>query len=342
MKKYILPLLYPLSLLYRTIIALRNLFFDLGIFSQNRVEAIVISVGNLSVGGTGKTPLVLYLIDMLSTSNKKIAVVTRGYGRSSSSPKLFLPSDKISDWLESGDEPFLLKNRVKDLTISIDSNKFLGATEAVKKGNSDLIIIDDGFQHRSLIRDLDIVIISDSKNLDERLLIPAGRLREPVNSLKRADIVVFMGSETESREIKKQIKNEAVLCGGLKEPELLIKADTKEELSFSELKDKNITAFCGIGNPEGFRFTLNSFDPAQVDLLKFSDHHIYSQADFTEIKKKFLSSNSDFLITTEKDVLKLPSNFLTEIDVYILRIAFRLGWGKSDFDKKMDTILRSE
>lgn len=341
MRKFLLPLLYPLSLLYRTFIALRNLFFDLGVFSRNRVDAIVISVGNLSVGGTGKTPLVLYLIDVLSAFEKNIAVITRGYGRSSSSPKLYLPSEKINHWLESGDEPFLLKNRVENLVISIDSKRFRGAAEAIKKGKSDLIILDDGFQHRSLKRDLDIVIVDNSKKLEERLLIPAGRLREPLKSLKRADIVVFMGSEEDSHGIKGYLKDETVLCGGLKEPELLIRADSNEAVSFSELKDKKITAFCGIGNPEGFRSTLNSFNPALLELLKFPDHHIYMQTDFNSISKRFLSSNSDFLITTEKDAFKLPPNFLSEIDVYILRITFKLGWGKSEFDKKINEIFRS-
>ena len=342
MTEFLLPILYPLSLLYRTLIALRNLFFDLGVFSQNRVDATVISVGNLSVGGTGKTPLVLYLIDMISAYRKNIAVVSRGYGQSSNSPKLYLPYEKISDWLESGDEPFLLKNRVENLTISIDPNKIRGAAEAVEKAKSELIILDDGFQHRTLKRDLDIVIVNDSKKLEERLLLPAGRLREPLKSLKRADIVVFMGSEADSAGIQKYLNSESILCGGVKEPDLLINLNSDEELELSELSGKKLTAFCGIGNPDGFLSTLNSFEPSQVELLKFPDHHIYTERDFTEIKNKFISSNSDFLITTEKDAFKLPQNFFTEIDVYLLRISFKLGWGKSEFEKTINELFQSK
>ena len=342
MKTVLLLILYPLSLLYRIVIALRNLFFDLGIFSQNRVDATVISVGNLSVGGTGKTPFVLYLIDLLSSSEKKIAVLTRGYGRSSSSPIFCLPSEELSDWKDSGDEPFLLKKRVENLTISVDSKRIRGAAEAIEKAGSELILLDDGFQHRAINRDLDIVIIEDPKSFENRSVIPAGRLREPLNSLKRADIVVFMGSETDSAGIRKYLSSETVLCGGLKEPDALFKVNSDEELDLSELSGKKLTAFCGIGNPDGFRSTLNSFNPALLELLEFPDHHNYTLSDLEKIRKSYVSSNSDFLITTEKDGFKLPSDFFSDIDLNILRIAFKIMWNKDKFDKKISEIIRSE
>ena len=342
MKTVLLPILYPLSLLYRTVIALRNLFVDLGIFSQNRVDATVISVGNLSVGGTGKTPLILYLIDLLSLSEKKIAVLTRGYGRSSSSPLLYLPSEKIGDWLESGDEPFLLKKRVENLTVSVDSKRIRGAAEAIEKAGSELILLDDGFQHRTIKRDLNIVIVEDPVNFKNRLLIPAGRLREPLNSLGRADIVVFMGSETDSAAVHKYLSSETILCGGLKELDSLFKMNSDEVLDLSELSGKKLTAFCGIGNPDGFRSTLNSFNPALLELLEFPDHHNYTLSDLEKIRKSYVSSNSDFLITTEKDGFKLPSDFFSDIDLNILRIAFKIMWNKDKFDKKISEIIRSE
>lgn len=342
MSKFLLPILYPLSILYGTLIALRNLFYDLGVFTQSRVDAIVISVGNLSVGGTGKTPLVLQLIDLISPFKKNIAVVSRGYGRNSRSPKLYLPFEKIDDWRESGDEPFLLKNRVEELTISIDSDKFRGAAEAVEKGKSELIILDDGFQHRSIRRDLDIVLIEEPNEIKNRLLLPAGRLREPLKSLKRADIVVFMGSEADSAGILKYLNSTALLCGGTKEPAMLIKLNSDEELELSELNGKKLIAFCAVGNPDGFRSTLLSFAPSEVELLDFPDHHVYSEGDLTEIKNKFLSSDSDFLITTEKDALKLPPNVFAEINVYFLTIAFKLTWGKSEFDKTINELVQPE
>ena len=342
MRKFLLPITYPLSLIYRTLIALRNLFYDLALFTQNRVDAKVISVGNLSVGGTGKTPLILYLVNLLSLTEKKISVVTRGYGRSSSSPILYLPSEEIDDWLNSGDEPFLLKKRFKDLTISVDGKRVRGALSAIEKGKSELILLDDGFQHRSITRDLDIVIIEEPKKFKNRFLIPAGRLREPLKSLKRADIIVSMGSETDSAGIRKYLNSESILCGGVKEPDLLVKLNSDEELDLSKLNGKKLTAFCGIGDPEGFRSTLNSFEPAALELLKFSDHHIYSKADLNKITERFLSSDSDILVTTEKDALKLPSNFFSEIVVYLLRISFKIRWGREKFNKRVNELLLSE
>lgn len=300
----------------------------------------MISVGNLSVGGTGKTPLVLHLIDKISPLKKNIAVVSRGYGRNSSSPKLYLPFEKINDWRESGDEPFLLKDRVEELTISIDSKKIRGAAEAVEKGKSELIILDDGFQHRSIKRDLDIVLVEEPDALNNRFLIPAGRLREPLRSLKRADIVVFMGSEADSAGILNCLNSTAVLCGGSKEPDMLIKLNSDEELEISELNGKKLTAFCGIGNPDTFRSTLNSLEPSEMELLKFSDHHIYSETDLAEIKNNFQSSDSDYLVTTEKDAFKLPSYFFADIDVYLLRITFKFTWSESEFDTAIKELLQ--
>lgn len=338
MRKILFPILYPLSLLFRTAVALRNLFFDLDIFSQTKVDAKVISVGNLSVGGTGKTPLILYLTELPSLTEKKIAVVTRGYGRSSNSAKLYLPSDTISNWQDSGDEPFLLKKRDYNLTISVDSDRVQGALKAIEMGNSELLLLDDGFQHRAIKRDLDIVIIEEPKNYLNRFLLPAGRLREPLNSLKRADIVVFMGSEKDSAFINEYLNPAALLCGGEKEPHSLVKLNSNEELNLSELTGKKLTAFCGLGNPDGFLSTLSSFDPSFVELLKYPDHHIYSEKDLAKIKNDFLSSDSDYLITTGKDALKLPSNFLTGIDVYELRITFSISWGKAEFDKMLNEL----
>jgi len=284
----------------------------------------------------------LQLIDLISPSKKNIAVVSRGYGRNSSSPKLYLPFEKINNWRESGDEPFLMRNRVEELTISVDSNKFRGAAEAVEKGNSELIILDDGFQHRSIRRDLDIVLIEEPNDINNRLLIPAGRLREPLRSLQRADIVVFMGSEAASSGILKFLNSSAVLCGGSKEPDMLIKLNSDEEIELSELSGKKLTAFCAVGNPDGFRSTLNSLEPSEVELLDFPDHHVYAATDLIEIKNKFLSSNSDFLITTEKDAFKLLSNVFAEIDVYLLRISFKLGWGKAKFDTAISELIQPE
>ena len=151
-----------------------------------------------------------------------------------------------------------------------------------------------------------------------------------------------MGSETDSAAVHKYLNSETVLCGGLKEPDALFKLNSHKKLDLSELSGKKLTAFCGIGNPDGFRSTLNSFNPALLELLEFPDHHNYTLSDLEKIRNNYISSNSNFLITTEKDSFKLPSDFFSEIDLYFLRIAFKITWGKDKFDKKVNEVILSE
>lgn len=300
----------------------------------------MISVGNLSTGGTGKTPLVLSLIESLSSRGKIPAVLSRGYGRAGSGPKFYGPSTSISDWRESGDEPFLIKKRIGEVTLVIDSVRYRGAMAAVDNGRAEIIILDDGFQHRGIHRNLDIVIVDTNEKLKNRLL-PIGRLREPLNSLRRADVVVVMGEEAEAKSFRKYLRKDAVLCGGLKEADKMINMQTGEEIGFSRLKGAGITAFCGIGNPESFRDLLTSLQPKNVSFLSFPDHHAYTTSDIDRIRSQHATSNSQFLLTTEKDSIKLPSNFLVETDVYYLRIKFSLTWGKESFDTLLNNLLLS-
>ena len=285
--------------------------------------------------------MVLSLVEALSSHGKKPAVLSRGYGRAGSDPKFYGPSTSISDWRESGDEPFLVKNRIREVTLVIDSVRYRGASAAVDEGRSEIIILDDGFQHRGIHRNLDIVIVDTNEKLKNRLLLPIGRLREPFNSIRRADVVVVMGEETEAKSFRKYLRKDAVLCGGLKEADKIINIQTDEEIDFSRLKGAGITAFCGIGNPDGFRDLLRSFQPDNLSFLPFPDHHTYTASDFDKIKSQHAAANSQFLLTTEKDSIKLPSNFIEQTNVYFLRINFSLTWGKESYDTLLNSLLLS-
>ena len=153
--------------------------------------------------------------------------------------------------------------------------------------------------------------------------------------------MVVMGEETDAKSFRKYLRKDAVLCGGLKEADKIINIQTGEEIDFSRLEGTGITAFCGIGNPEGFRNLLNSFQPKNLSFLPFPDHHAYTSSDFDRIKSQHAASNSQLLLTTEKDSIKLPSNFLDETDVYFLRIKFILTWGKESFETLLNDLLLS-
>lgn len=328
-------LLFPITFLYRFLIFIRNVLYDTGLIPALKAGCPVISVGNLSVGGTGKTPFVIWLAEQYSSDNRNVGVLTRGYGRDNNNPQTYIPSDKINDWRESGDEPFLIHNRLGNVTLAVDANRLRGASAAIDKGNCDLLILDDGFQHRKIHRDIDIVLFDRSDNPERNLLIPSGRLREPMNSLRRADVLIYSGDEEDSARLSKYLNDSCIICGGEKKPDSLVNVQSGNEIEFSSLNETNITAFCGIGNPEGFRATLRSAGPANIDFLFFSDHHIYQDPDLANIRNRYLTSKSEFLITTEKDSFKIPQNFYEELSVYFLRIKFDVTWGK----KKLNSLL---
>ena len=307
----------------------------MGMFPAKKAGCPVVSVGNISVGGTGKTPFVIWLAEQYSSKNRNVGVLTRGYGRQNKNPQTYIPSDKINDWRESGDEPFLIHNRLGNITLAVDADRLRGASAAIDKGNCDLLILDDGFQHRNIHRDIDIVLFDYSDKLQENLLIPSGRLREPISSLRRADVLIYSGDEKDSARLYKYLNDSCIICGGEKNPDWLVNIQSANEIEFSTLKDSKISAFCGIGNAEGFRATLNIAGPTNIDFHSFSDHHLYQDSDLLKIRNQYLSSNSKFLITTEKDSFKLPQNFCEELSVYFLRLKYDVTWGK----KKLISLL---
>ena len=323
-------LLFPISILFRVLISIRNLSYDIGIFRTKKVGCPVISVGNISVGGTGKTPFVIWLAEYFSSADRDIGILTRGYGRHNKNPQTYIPSDNIPDWRDSGDEPFLIHNRLENVTLAVDANRISGAAAAIDKGKCDLFVLDDGFQHRKIHRDLDIVLLDDSKKLEDRLLIPSGRLREPLSSLGRADVMIYSGEEDDSVRFDKYLKDSCIVCGGEKTADSLVHIQSGNEIEFSSMKNSNISAFCGIGNPEGFLSILESTEPKTLTFLPFSDHHLYQDSDLSNIQTHYFSSKSEFLVTTEKDSFKLPQNFYEELNVYFLRINYVITWGKEE------------
>jgi len=321
-------LLFPISILYRILIFIRNLFYERAVFPVKKVACPVISVGNISMGGTGKTPFVIWLAEHFSSEDRNVGILTRGYGRKSSDPLTYNPSATITDWRDSGDEPYLMHNRLENVTLAVDANRIRGATAVIEKENCDLLILDDGFQHRKIHRDLDIVLLDDGKKLKDRLLIPSGRLREPLSSLNRADVLIYSGEEVDSIRFNKFIKASCIICGGNKTVDSLVHIQSGNEIEISSLKDANISAFCGIGNPEDFRLILESAEPSNLVFLPFSDHHLYQDSDLSKIKLLYFSSKSKFLVTTEKDSIKLPQNFYEELNVYFMRINYEITWEK--------------
>ena len=290
-------LLTIISAGYIVIINLRNFLYSRKLLKTHKVNAVVISIGNITTGGTGKTPLVIWLCDFLRENNIEPAVLTRGYKTGKK---------------ESGiDEPAVILQNCPKIKVIVNPNRATGARLAIEKFGSKVLILDDGFQHRRLARDIDIVTIDATEPFGFGKILPAGLLREPVSSLKRADAVVLtrcnLTGQQKLEEIETQlrkIKGNFIIAKTIHKPISLVFGDGKEKPS-EYLAGKRIFAFCGIGNPESFFKTAENIGAKITGKETFDDHHIYSQEDIERICKRASDSKAELIITTEKDWTKI-------------------------------------
>ncbi len=342
-------ILSPLVLLFAFIVKTRNYFFDKNIFKSKKVNAIVISIGNITVGGSGKTPMVLLIGEMLKKLKKKAAVLSRGYGRQSSGYIFVGNGNEIFSSVEkSGDEIILVSNELK-IPSAVCENRVKGAINLIKDSNIDVIILDDAFQHRWIYRDLDIVLIDQrflmNKNFIEQKLLPLGVMREPFNSLKRADAIVINRKFSEKNEIPhnllKFFSNKNVFHGYYVTKGIY---DVKSHKFFevNEFIGQKSLVVCGIAKPFSF---LNILEKNGIDIsnkLIYPDHANYTIAEIQEIRKSFYDTNSHSVLTTQKDAVKLTnfSKELDDIDIYYLKIELKIEEQKDFENLIMKKILK--
>ena len=326
-------LLYPLTPVYLLVIKLRNLFFDKNIFKSKKVNAKVISVGNITVGGSGKTPLVIYLAGLLKNSNRKVGVLSRGYGRKSSGYKLVSDGQTILTTVrESGDEIYHTVLECK-VPAAVSEDRVIGAVRLIEETGIDTIVLDDAFQHRWIKRDLDLVVIEQrfltGSNFFVNNLLPTGNLREPYAGLQRADAIVINRKFSEQMEIPadrkkyfegKKIFNARYSAIGFVD---IIKT---EEYSLEEFDGQKSLVVSGIANHVSFLNVLLQTNVDTSNKMIFKDHKDYTLKEVQQIRKEFYASNSHSVVTTEKDAVKLM-NFakeLDDMDIFYLKIKLEI------------------
>jgi tetraacyldisaccharide 4'-kinase len=272
----------PLTGLYGAVTSLRNTLFDRGVLSSRRLEQPVVSVGNLSVGGSGKTPFVIALGELLKARDIRFDVLSRGYGRKTRGVLVVEGDGKASDF---GDEPLLIARRL-GVPVVVGESRYEAGRVAERKFQSQLHILDDGFQHRSLARDFDIVMVTERDVFDK--LLPSGRLREPLPSLARADAIVLpRGLPLESRMLARKlfwrIERELLLTNPPSRP----------------------VVFCGIARPEQFFTQVRAAGITPAAEIIFRDHHAYDLDDIQALIRASRDSQADGFLTTEKDAINL-------------------------------------
>jgi len=300
---------------YQFVIVLRNFLYSRGWLKIQHVNAMVISVGNITTGGTGKTPLVIWLYKFLQQKNIHCAILTRGYKtRRASCVMRRAKNERNTQYTTHNtiDEPAIIIKSCPRASVIINPDRVAGANEAVNRFGAKVLIMDDGFQHRRLARELDIVTIDATRPFGYGKLLPAGLLREPADSLKRADAVIITRcdkvSESGLNEIEKtlQIINPDMIIASSIHSPICAKTIDNTEISIEELKDKKVFAFCGIGNPDAFLNTIKGLGANPVGAEVYDDHYHYTNKDISDICREAMDLKADLILTTQKDFNRLP------------------------------------
>jgi tetraacyldisaccharide 4'-kinase len=305
-------LLWPLSLIYGLVVRARAGFYARGWLAAKRLKGVVISVGNLTVGGTGKTPMVIWLAEKVWADGKRVAILSRGYHGARG----------------TSDEVELMKARLgQRVAFGVGADRFVEGSRIELQQAVDIFLLDDGFQRLSLARDADVVLVDASRPLYNEILLPAGRMREPISALVRADIVIFT-----------RVDPEEPLPGTIREfPELPIFSGTVRLLEYcriggadqsSVLEEKKppepVFVFCGIGNPEAFFADVERWGIKVSGRTAFRDHHAYGERDLQRLQDAAERAGATALLTTEKDAQNLRGLRAISLPIYFCRIAMDL------------------
>ena len=327
-----------LSAIYGAAVRRRNRAFDSGRWPAARVGVPVVSVGNITAGGTGKTPVVAFLAARLLVRGVRVAVVSRGYRRKT--PGTVVVSDgrgRIVTAREGGDEPVMLARRLPDLVVIADERRVRGCALAVETFGADIILLDDGFQHRALFRDMDVVVVDASEALEDARLLPAGRLREPLDGLRRAHAVLLSKclSDTDVGALRAVLARHggAPVFATRFVARALRRMGHDADLACDTLHRLRAGAFCGIGNPAGFRRTLEDIGIAPAFARDFPDHHWYGTADMRALREAGKTHGIQAWVTTEKDAARLMDLPEMELcgDVYYPRMEVEFVGGEEEF-----------
>jgi tetraacyldisaccharide 4'-kinase len=303
--------LLPLAWVYQAGVRLRNLLFDAGVLKQRGVSVPVVSVGNIAAGGVGKTPFVEELSRRLRARGVRVGILSRGYGRRGRGQRVVSAGDgPLVPVMEAGDEAAMLADHVPDVAVVVDSDRVSAARTAVTELGCNAVILDDGFQHRWLRRDLDIVLVPAKDLLSRQRMLPAGYLREPFSSLRRSHVVVISRCEglSQFREVAGKARTfapRAQLIGvqhvavGLKD------AGTGSEVGAGSLSSRAVVVVSGIADAVSFERSVIALGLRVVRHLVYADHHWYADADLSRISEVCRKEKADRIVTTEKDVIRM-------------------------------------
>jgi tetraacyldisaccharide 4'-kinase len=355
-------LLFTLSRVYRRAVQFRHWVYDKRIFRNKALGCLVVSIGNLTCGGTGKTPVVEVFAKTLSQKGRRVAILSRGY-RSKDRPFLEKMKEKFSskrhevpprvvsdgeslllDSFSAGDEPYMLASNLQDVAVLVDKDRVKAGLYAISEFESDTLILDDGFQYLHLKPRLNIVLVDSTQPFHNHHVLPRGLLREPIKNIRRADYIFLTKSNggKHLRHIKNFLRKhnrraEIIECRH--EPKYLENVYNKKEHKALEcLKGKKIAALSGIANPRSFEEFLEKFGSEIVYHERFADHHRYSQQELINFINQAKSKKADMIVTTEKDAVRFPRLDRCDIPIFFMRVEIGIISGQENFDQCISRI----
>ncbi len=346
-------LLFMLSLIYSSAVKIRGFFYDKGLLWPKKLPCVVISIGNITVGGTGKTPMTIYVTNLVKRMGYKVVVISRGYkglaektgGIVSDGKTIFMKADK------SGDEPFMLANRLENTPVVVGKNRFSTGIMALNSFNPDVIVLDDAYQHLKLKRDIDLVLLDNKYPFGNNHLLPRGTLREPISSLMRSNAIILTRSDSTSdmeeesslSKFKKYTHGKPIFKA-IHTPKIykIIKSkniisDKISTYSFDLMRGQKVFAFSGIARNSDFRHVVEGLNCKLKGFTEFPDHHLYSNDDLNNLLQLLNKLKVDFVLTTEKDYVKIANRVTWPVDLVVIGINISLG----NYDNAFDNFLKN-
>jgi len=342
-------LLMFLSMLYGFAVKLRTILYDKKIVKSRKLPCPVISIGNLTVGGTGKTPMTIYIAKLLKGLGYQPAVISRGY-KGLAENKGGVVSDRQKVILSpefAGDEPFMMAQNLKEIPVLVGADRFQIGMTAVTQFSLDVIILDDAFQHRRLYRDLDIVLVDDKSLFGNGYLLPRGVLRESISGIARSDLFVLTRCDENSSSSVASLNevahgkpifksfHEPYVVGILNSSgnEICDRFPGELSVNFEFLKSSKVFIFSGIAKNEEFRTTVEHLAGEVAGAIGFKDHHQYTESDWNQITARAQKTSAEYLVTTEKDFVKISGQMQSTMDIVVVGIRVTFKQDEKEFSK---------